>query len=88
MSCILRVYGIDLDVDVLLSETHLQSDKVWRKGEPRLLGKVHSDSGASFVASIADLKQFDLQVKETTAFLERHSETIARMAEFPGVEGG
>jgi hypothetical protein len=89
MSCILRIYGESLDIDTLLSQHSLVADCTWKKGEPRIIkihGKVYPDSGAHFLASDADLDEFDLQVTETTEFLELHAPVIARVVAFPGVQ--
>lgn len=87
MTCILRISGESLDIDALLSRHDLSPDRTWKKGEARSIkGKVHSDCGANFIASEADLHEFDRQVKEATAFLELHSPTIAAMAATPGVQ--
>lgn len=87
MSCILRISGDTLDVDALLSECSISVDCVWKKGELRTLkGKFHSNSGANFLASDADLDEFDRQVSETTEFLKLHSTSIAKLAIFPGVQ--
>jgi len=87
MSCILRISGETLDIDGLLSQTSLSADRVWKKGEARTLkGRVHKDSGATFVASEADFDEFTRQLDEATDFLETHQTTIAEMAATPGVE--
>ena len=87
MSSILRISGQSLDIDALLSENSLPFDRIWRKGEPRVLkGKLYSDSGANFLASGADLDEFDRQVSEATEYLEQHAPVIAKMVEFPGVQ--
>lgn len=87
MSSILRISGQSLDIDALLSEYSLPSDRVWKKGEPRVLkGKFHSDSGVNFLASDADLDEFDRQVSEATEYLEKHAPVIAKMVDFPGVQ--
>ncbi|HSI46695.1 MAG TPA: hypothetical protein VLA61_00330 [Ideonella sp.] len=83
----LRISGESLDVDAMVSECGLVAHRTWRKNEARLLkGKIHIDSGANFVASGADLDDFSGQVKEATEFLRNHSELVARMAAFPGVQ--
>lgn len=87
MSSILRISGQSLDIGALLSLHSLPFDRIWRKGEPRILkGKLHSDSGASFLASDADLDEFDRQVSEATDYLEQHAPVIAKMVEYPGVQ--
>jgi hypothetical protein len=85
MSSILRISGESLDIDALLSLYPLPVDRAWKKGEPRILkGRFHSDSGANFLASDADLDEFDRQVSEATEYLEQHAPVIAKMVEFPG----
>lgn len=87
MSCILRISGEALDVDALLSHRSLTPDRTWFKGEARSIkGKVHSDSGASFVASNADLDEFERQLTEATAYLELHATEVASMTATPGVK--
>ncbi len=88
MSCILRVSGEALDIDALMSGLALSADRTWKKGELRseIAGRRHADSGASFVASYADLDAFAQQVADTTAFLESNLLAISRIASFPGVE--
>ena len=87
MSSILRISGQSLDIDALLSLYSLPYDRVWKKGEPRVLnGKLHTDSGANFLASNADLGEFDRQVSEATEYLEQHAPVVSRMVAFPGVQ--
>jgi hypothetical protein len=83
----LRISGADVDVTTMLAQHPLPVQKVWRKGEQRVLkAKFHIDSGASVVVSEADLDQFDLQVTEATKFLEIYASTVANIASYPGVE--
>lgn len=87
MSCILRISGELLDIDSLLSKYPLVVDRTWKKGEPGTLkGKFHSDSGANFAASEADLDEFDRQVTDAIEFLELHAPTLAKIVLFPGVQ--
>jgi hypothetical protein len=87
MSCILRISGESLDIDILLSLCSVPVDRMWRKGEPRVLrGKFHSDSGANFLVSDADLVEFDNQVVDATEFLEEYASAIAKIIAFPGVQ--
>lgn len=91
MSCILRVFGSSLNVEALLAQTALKPDRVWKKGEPRSEtkpnGETLSNSSASFLASEADMSEFDTQAKEASAFLEMNHSEIRKMVVFPGVEG-
>ena len=87
MSCILRRSGEVLDIDALLSQRGLAHYRVWKKGEPHTRkGKIHSGSGANFIASEADLDEFNRQVKEATEFPALHASAIAGMVSFPGVQ--
>jgi hypothetical protein len=87
MSCILRIGGETLDVDALLSCCTLTVDNSWRKGTLRGMGsKVHSTSGATFVASEADFEQFKTQVDDVSEFLRAHMAEISRLASFGGVD--
>lgn len=88
MSCILRASGEALDVDALTSSVPLEVDRIWRKGEKRGISarSVHSNSGASFVASRADFDQFVQQVHEVIAFLEANLASVRTLSTFSGVE--
>jgi hypothetical protein len=91
MSCILRVFGSSLDIGALLARTVLEADRVWIKGEPRFQsksdGETLNNSGANFLVSEADMSEFDIQIKEASAFLEKNQSEIEKMVLFPGVEG-
>lgn len=90
MSCILRVYGKDLNIDSLLAIIDLEYDRVWRRGESRQAsksgGKRHDHSGMTFVASDADFSDFGQQVDETTNYLESYGDQIVIIASFEGVQ--
>lgn len=91
MSCILRVYGSSLNVETLLAQTALEPDRVWKKGEPRFKSKPNGEtlnnSGASFLASDADMSEFDTQTDDASVFLEENHSEIRKIVVFPGVEG-
>jgi hypothetical protein len=87
MSCILRISGESLDVDALLRQHNLPPDRSWKKGEARLFkGKAHIDSGVNFIASDADLNEFERQLIDATAFLELNVTSIVKMATTQGVQ--
>lgn len=90
MSCVLRVSGDHLDVDSLLSSVHLRPDNIWHRGEPRRRskpnGRSREDSGVTFLASDADLSEFELQIEEATKYLEDHAGLIAGIVSFEGVQ--
>ena len=89
MSCILRVSGESLDVDVLLAAIGMKPYRIWRKGERRTSNpesRLNETSGMCFEASDADFSEFDEQVREATGFLQRHLADLKIMEIFPGVE--
>ena len=87
MSCMLRISGADLDVATMLAQHALPGQKIWKKGEPRLLkGKFHTHSGASVIVSDAEFDEFDRQVTDAIKFLELHAATLARIVAYPGTE--
>jgi hypothetical protein len=91
MSCVLRVWGTDLDIDTLLATLPLTPQNVFRKGEPRFKrkpeGRLSSGSGANFDVSAAGFPQLDRQVTDATHFLAANREPLQQLREFPGVDG-
>ncbi|WP_027360814.1 hypothetical protein [Desulforegula conservatrix] len=91
MSCILRVYGNSLDIEMLLDQLELEPYQWWEKDELRVPNNpsfgVRNYSGANFIASKAKMHSFDTQVEETLVFLERNKVDILKITSFLGVEG-
>lgn len=88
MGCVLRVYGEDLDIDALLSSVNLIAVATWKAGQERILkGRFHSDAGANFVASDADMEDFPLVIAETESFLARNYAELCKLTSAPGVTG-
>lgn len=66
---------------------HMHLTGFWHAGERHALkGRVLNTSGLTFVASESDLDAFDLQVKETTRFLNENRDAFAVAVSFAGVE--
>ena len=90
MSCILRVSGESLDVTKFLEAVRVTPDRVWHKGELRFPYKADSkrylNSGASFVASSAGLRDFDDQISEATGFLQQNQRAIKSIQLFNSVD--
>ena len=87
MSCILRVSGKNLEIGALLRQLPFAPYRIWCKGSvDEIRKKVSVDSGAAFEIRGADLDEFDLQIEDATAFLEKHGASLKAMTEFPGVE--
>src|ERR1035438_4137321 len=91
MPCVMRVSGLDLDIDKLLATVALKPQIIFRKGQSRLNSKpegpLSARSGATFDVSHADFSQLDQQVKEALFFLETNEEQLFRFKGFPGVDG-
>lgn len=90
MSCVLRVSGIDLDIDRLLVTLAITPHKVFRKGEPRFErkpeGPLSPRSGVNFEVSAADFSQLDRQMTDALHFLAVYKEPLQRLRDFPGVD--
>lgn len=88
MSCILRVYGDNLELAPLLTELRtLTPDTTWLKGEqPPHHKKPYPNSGASFLASDRDLDEVEEKLAETRQFLADHLADIQRLSATPGVD--
>jgi hypothetical protein len=89
VSCMFRVSGECLDIEELLKAITLEPNRVWRKGEPRSESKpdsrILSKSGASFIASSADMDEFEIQLKEATDFIKNNIIQIQKIVGFNGV---
>ncbi|SHG45039.1 hypothetical protein [Massilia sp. CF038] len=87
MSCVMRVWGVDLDVHAMLTEITLPVDRVWTKGELRFGTKLHDDAGATVIVSDAEFEEFDLQAEDAQAFLHANHAALVKLAMYSGVEG-
>jgi hypothetical protein len=88
MGCVLRVYGEHLDIDTLLSSVDLIAVVTWKTGQERILkGRFHSDSGANFVVSNADVEDFPCVVAETELFLARNYDDLCILTSAPEATG-
>jgi hypothetical protein len=89
VSCMFRVSGEYLDIEELVKAITLEPNRVWRKGEPRSESKpdsrILSKSGASFIASSADMDEFEIQLKEATDFIKNNIIQIQKIVGFNGV---
>jgi hypothetical protein len=88
MGCVLRVYGEHLDIDVLLSSVNLIAVQIWKTRQERILkGRFHSDSGANFVVSDADVEDFPRVIAEVELFLTRNYDELRMLTSAPGATG-
>src|ERR1035437_4498123 len=90
MSAILRIHGLNLNVDEVLESTSLKPDTVWRKGDLQFLTKPHGkkkeSSGLTVLVSNADFDDFKTQIVESTRFLEENWIEIRNIVEHHGVD--
>jgi hypothetical protein len=86
MSCMLRYSGESLDVEKLLAAIPLAPNRSWLRGSRDFRQRICPTSGASFVASDAEMDQFDAQIAECIAFLGNHQAALAAAASLPGVD--
>ena len=88
MGCVLRVYGEHLDIDALLSSVSLIAVAIWKTGQERISkGRFHSNSGANFVASHADVEDFLCAIAEVELFLKQNYDEIYMLTSAPGATG-
>jgi hypothetical protein len=90
MSCILRIFGEEFNIDDL-SDTELEVDSVWRKGDPRFVTKPEGDklqtSGVSYLISNAEFEEFDKQIVDAIKYLRNNKSQIRSVTSLRGVEG-
>lgn len=86
MSCVLRIGGLNFQVEEYLAATGLEATRVWLVGTPRSYAKsakeVHEESGCNITVSEADFDQLEQQKTEAVNFLERHLAVLQQLSEF------
>ena len=86
MSCVLRVSGEHLDIDVLLRGLNLIPIVAWRKGDELFLkGQCHADSGANFDVSDAEIGDVARQIADAEFYLATNYDEISILASSAGV---
>jgi len=88
MSCVLRIGGVQLDVDALLHVVPLSAYRVDRKGTPRRLRTrgTFEESTLHVDVSDADFADLPKQIADAIRFLQTNAETIRAAVRFVGVE--
>ena len=91
MSCVLRVWGVDLDIDGLLATVIMKPLAVFQKEKPRSEhvphGKLCARFGENFEISGADFSKLSEQVSDAVLFLKENREDLLKVRAFPGIEG-
>jgi len=88
MSCVLRIFGADLDIDALLPRLSFAPIVVFRRGEPVAGrgGPVRRVCGANFSVSDADLGDLARQIADARQFLQTHHLALEAIRAFAGVD--
>jgi hypothetical protein len=89
---VLRVSGVNFDVDAFLQEGDVTPAVVARRGERRFPGSqtnesVYDSSGMMVDVSDAEFGNLEQQTLETLQFLADNFAVLQRMANYPGVDG-
>lgn len=84
MSCMLKVYDNNFDVEAFLSESKWDEHdhfSISRKGKPISLGtnKLLKYSGFSFEVSNTDFKDFNKQQNDVTDFIEKNRQWFVEL---------
>jgi hypothetical protein len=88
--CVMRVSGVKLDINNVLSLVKLQACAIHRMGEQRtgFKSQVHQSTSFNVVVSEASEHDFDRQVSDAIEFLKEHGNDIRNVMAMPGVDGG
>ncbi len=88
MGVILRVSGVNFDVDACLRECQLETYGAHRKGETYgKRGRVRQHSGFGVDVSQVDWDDLRGQIADAILFLKAHREELRKLLDFPGIEG-
>jgi hypothetical protein len=88
----LRISGLNLDMDSLIQQIALEPESVWRKGEPKFGSRPngtehkHQRSGANYLVSDAEFEDFEGQKSDAAEYLKLHETEIKEILSFPGLE--
>jgi hypothetical protein len=90
MACYLKTSGKEFHVDSFLEQTQLQhlASSIFHVGESRVLKSygAYEDNGCSFVASNAEMDNYEQQISDTIQFLEEHRKSLDLLKSVYAVE--
>jgi hypothetical protein len=90
MSCVLRAWGKNFDVETFLQKSKLKPIAIWKRGQKfkrKIRGrKSHRDSGFNCEVSEKDFDQFNAQIRDAIDFMKFLKKDLKRLTAFPGVE--
>jgi hypothetical protein len=88
MGCVLNVVGVEFRPTDFTASSGLVVTRTWTKGEKRIGPTVdtHAESGLSITVSDAAMSDFDQQVLDAIAFLEREDRELKQLLSCDGVD--
>ncbi|MEF2278153.1 hypothetical protein V3W47_07560 [Deinococcus sp. YIM 134068] len=86
MSAVLRVAGLDFEIDRLLAQLDFSPYLIRRRGELNFSGRPHEFSSFNAEVSGADMQAAEQQIMDALAFMQRHEAALLVLSEFPGVD--
>jgi hypothetical protein len=93
MSCVIRAYGKDFDVDAFLKHSTLVPLVVARRGEGRAPNsrnpalRRHEQSGVNISVSTREFSDLEGQIEDAMRFLSANESELHRLRDSPGLEG-
>ena len=87
MSCVLRCYGKNFDVDSFLKEVKIKPIIIYHKGEIMKLGnRKLSFSGFNCNISNASLNKLQQQIKDAEKFIKKNWGKLKKMSVYPKID--
>src|SRR5260370_9405452 len=87
MSCVLRAYGANFDVDFFLKDSLLKPLIVYHCGKPRFPNSRRDEvSGMNIRVSIREFSDLRGQIDDAIRFLSNNDQELQRLRDFPGLE--
>jgi hypothetical protein len=91
MSCVLRIWGNDFDVNNIALKPELEAFKVWRKCQPKFKSnpnsRINETSGFNIELSCSDFSEIEKQITEAISFCKSHQEALTELVSHQGVDG-
>ncbi len=82
--CILRVQGVEFDVDAFLASSGFQPCVVYHRGEPMSRSRLYENNG--FGVAVTEHGKLKEDIPEATSFLSANEAELLRLRDFPGVQ--
>jgi hypothetical protein len=86
--CVLRVFGVNFDVDGCLASSPFEPCAVFRRGQPRVQGLARTSESSGFNLDISANSggKLSVQVQEAAIFVASQRLELGRVVAWPGVE--